>query len=77
MKPLPVNIIVNEKKKLGNIKLAKDLEPLALYEGPGERSNLYVLTDTSDPKKVYMIVDQDLWNSMFEQRGVRFNINNW
>ena len=77
MKSLFANVIVDENKRLGDIKFAGHPDVFALYEGVGEQNHFYILTDSSDPKKIYMVITSELWSVLFEQKGVRFNIKNW
>ena len=77
MKPLPLKFDVNEKKRLGEIKLAGQPNAFALYEGASGQNSFYVLTDSNDSKKIYMVIAPELWSALFEQKAARFNINNW
>ena len=72
--PVPIAVAVKESNRLGEIKFSpKDI--FSLYEGSGEQSNFYILTDVADPQKIYMIADKGLWDIMFQQKGVRFDMN--
>jgi hypothetical protein len=75
--PLPITITLSENKRLGEIKLPGQPHLFALYEKANGQNASYVLTDTNDPKKVYMLIDGELWSMLFEQNKSRFDINKW
>jgi hypothetical protein len=65
LKPLPINFIAREENRLGEI-LLNSKGCYSMYKGEGDESNIYYITDSCDPKKIYMMIDVDLWNSIFE-----------
>ena len=65
MKPLPINFIAKEENRLGEITL-NGKGCYSMYRGEGDENSIYFLTDSCDSKKIYMMVDKDVWDSMFE-----------
>ena len=76
MKQLPLNIIVDENRRLGEIKFGPK-EIYSLYDASDGRENFYVVTDSEDSGKIYMVIDRELWAVIFEQKSAGFNIKNW
>lgn len=65
MKPLPIKAALNEDDRLGEVILARK-HVLSLYEGAGSDDGVYYLTDNGNPDKIYMAVNRELWNGIFE-----------
>ena len=65
MKPLPINNALREDDRLGEIVLARK-HVLSLYQGMGDDSEFYYLTESGKPDKIYMAVSRELWNDIFE-----------
>jgi len=65
MKPLPIKKVLHEKNRLGEIILARK-HVLSLYQGMGDDSEFYYLTENGNTNKIYMAVSRELWNDIFE-----------
>ena len=65
MKPLPINFIAKEENRLGEITL-NGKGCFSMYRGDGDECSIYFITDSCNPKKIYMMADKDLWNIIFE-----------
>ena len=65
MKPLPIKKVLHEKNRLGEITLARK-HVLSLYQGTGDESEIYYLTEQCNPEIIYMMVSREVWNDIFE-----------
>jgi hypothetical protein len=64
MRALPINAILKKENKLGTLGFVEGKE-YAMYKGLGDESDIYYLTDKNNPKKIYMMVNKDLWHEIF------------
>jgi hypothetical protein len=67
MKPLPIKRKLNEDTRLGEVHMGGRLV-LSLYSDPEDEAVFY-LAAHGDPETIYMMVDRDFWNEIFERGG--------
>jgi len=64
MKALPINAILREENKLGELGFIEG-KAYSMYKGEGDESDIYYLTDKNISKKIYMMVNSELWHEIF------------
>lgn len=64
MKPLPIKPALSEDTRLGDIHLGNSVLVEIHSDPTGEP--IYYIAEHGNPGNIYMVVDKELWNKIFE-----------